>query len=83
MKIPKLGSIVLTRWLDSDRQTDWTYSKEQPVITECESIGWLTYADDKVINIRPNRTFSKDGDEQHVGDMTIPLCAVTAIKTLV
>lgn len=78
----KVGDIVLVRWLDSSRVTDWTFA--EPDLERCphESVGFLSHRDKHAINVRPHRVRDGDGDEQHVGDMVIPLRAVLSIRVL-
>lgn len=78
----KIGDIVLVRWVDSTRQADWTYGT--PALKRCvhESVGYLSHKTDEVVNVRPHRMTDSEGDEQHFGDMTIPLCAVRSIEVI-
>lgn len=78
----KVGEIVLVKWLDSSRVTDWTYDDPNLARLAHESVGFLSHQDKQAINVRPHRVRDRDGDEQHVGDMIIPLCAVLSIKVL-
>lgn len=77
-----LGSVVLVRWLDSSRTTDWTYSEPTMARVVHESVGFLSHETADAINVRPHRAIDADGDEQHVGDMTIPRCCVLSIEVL-
>lgn len=78
----KIGDIVLVRWVDSTRQADWTYGT--PVLKRFvhESVGFLSHKTAEVVNVRPHRMIDGEGDEQHFGDMTIPLCAVQSIEVI-
>jgi len=82
MKKGKIGDIVLVRWVDSSRVTDWTY--QEPALDRMphESVGFLSHRNDQAVNIRPHRLIDADGDEQHVGDLIIPLCAILSIDVL-
>lgn len=82
MADPKAGDIVLVRWVDSSRTTDWTYGEENLKREPHESVGFLSDQDDQALNIRPHRVVYPNGDEQHCGDMTIPRCAVLSIEVL-
>lgn len=78
----KLGDLVLVQWVDSSRVTDWTYGAPNLDRRPHESVGFLTHRDKQAINVRPHRAIDADGDEQHVGDMIIPLRAVLSIRVL-
>lgn len=78
----KIGDVVLVRWVDSSRVTDWTYQEPSLELRVHESVGFLSHRGELAINIRPHRKVDADGEEQHVGDMIIPLCAVVSIETL-
>lgn len=81
-KKAKVGDIVLVKWVDSSRTTEWTFS--EPVLKRHphESVGFLSHLDDEAVNVRPHRAIDGDGDEQHVGDMVIPLRAILSIEVL-
>lgn len=81
MSQPKVGDIVLVRWLDSQRQPDWTYS-EPNELREHESVGFLSHLTETAANIRPHRLIDKDGDEQHFGDLNIPRCSILSLEVL-
>ena len=78
----RVGDIVLVRWVDSSRTTDWTF--QEPTLTRLphESVGFLSHKNSDAVNVRPHRLIDGDGDEQHVGDITIPLRAVLSIEVL-
>ena len=78
----KIGDIVLVRWVDSSRVTDWTFSEADLTRVPHESVGFLSQRDKQAINFRPNRAIDRDDEEQHVGDMVIPVRAVLSIRTL-
>lgn len=78
----KIGALVLVRWVDSSRVTEWTYQEPSLDRAPHESVGWLSHANAQAINVRPHRLIDADGDEQHTGDMVIPLCAVLSIEVL-
>lgn len=81
-KKAKIGNIVLVRWIDSSRVTDWTYSEPKLARFPHESVGFLSHQTTDVVNVRPHRMIDGEGDEQHVGDITIPLRAVLSIEVL-
>ena len=70
------------RWIDSSRVTDWTYDEPSLKRFPHESVGFLSHYDEQAINIRPHRMIDADGDEQHMGDLIIPLCAVLSVEEL-
>jgi hypothetical protein len=78
---PRIG-VVLVRWVDSSRITDWTFEEPDLGRRPHESVGFLSHRDDQAINVRPHRLIGPNGEEQHVGDLIIPLCAVLSIETL-
>lgn len=79
---PQIGDIVLVEWVDSSRTTDWTYAQPTLARMKHESVGYLSHQDEEAINVRPHRARDSDGDEQHVGDMTIPRCCIKKISVL-
>ena len=78
----KIGNIVLVRWLDSSRTVDWTFQEPTLKRTPHESVGFLSHKDEQAVNVRPHRVVYSDGDEQHIGDIVIPLCAILSIEIL-
>lgn len=82
MKKAKIGDVVLVEWVDSSRTTDWTFQAPNLARLPHESVGFLSHQDAQAINVRPHRAIDADGDEQHVGDMVIPLRAVLSIRVL-
>lgn len=79
---PKIGDVIFVRWLDSSRVPDWTYQEPTLKRMPHESVGFLSHMDKQALNVRPHRLIDADGDEQHVGDLIIPLCAVLSINVL-
>ena len=77
-----IGDIVLVRWVDSCRTSDWTYIQPKLKLDQHESVGFLSHKTVDAVNVRPHRVIDRDGDEQHVGDITIPMCAVHSIEVL-
>lgn len=81
-RTPKIGDVVLVRWVDSSRVTEWTYQEPTLQRLPHESVGFLSHRDSQALNVRPHRLIDADGDEQHVGDLIIPLRAILSIEVL-
>lgn len=79
---PKINDIVLVEWVDSSRTTDWTYAEPTLARMLHQSVGYLSHENEDAVNIRPHRARDSDGEEQHVGDMTIPRCCIKKISVL-
>lgn len=77
-----LGDVVLVLWVDSSRVTDWSYEEPDLCRLPHESVGFLSHRTRDAINVRPHRRVDSSGDQQHVGDMIIPLRAVLSVEVL-
>jgi hypothetical protein len=70
-----LGTITYVKCLDSRGVgSQWTSMHDlQHEPCRCDSVGWLIYEDDEVIELAPHRTDIEHGDEMQVcGEMVIP-----------
>lgn len=75
--------LVLVFWLDARGVTqDWDEGDFSGPAELCEvqSLGWLTYEDERCIRVTPHMT--RQGDCQGCGSMVIPRVCVQSIVEL-
>jgi hypothetical protein len=78
--------VVYVKWIDSRGAGGaWTMMKhiDQHSASTCESMGWIIYEDDMVLEIAPHRSDIDAGDEMQVcGEMVIPKVAILERRAL-
>ncbi len=75
--MPKL---VLIEWLDSHQGMRWTNDETASEPLLCRSVGWRVYYGDTAKSVAAHMTV--EDTPQRPGEMTIPACAITKIKSL-
>jgi hypothetical protein len=74
MKKPKL---VKVKWIDSAFNAGWYPHATHSTLARCETVGYLTYASRKSINVSMNLSPESRGET-----MAIPRSCVKSIKRL-
>ena len=79
---PKKGNLklVLIEWLDSHQQARWTSDEPAKEPLVCRSVGWLVHDGEKAKTLAAHLTV--EATPQRAGEMTIPTCAITKIRSL-
>lgn len=71
--------LVIVKWLDSNIASGWSREVcNQPA--KCVSVGWMIAKSKTAITLTANKT--KSTTPQKCGDITIPRCSITSIKSL-
>ena len=72
--------LVLIEWLDSHYVAGWHTEEPQKEPLLCRSVGWLIYDGERAKTIAAHIT--EEETPQRCGEITIPNCAIVAMKEM-